>query len=551
MLMLTLVISPVAHAADDDKKASDQFMENADAKKKGSMADTLVVMSASAMGAGAITSCTGPGRISPSSIAFIAGSVIYLMGEISSGKAQKESIKKRADDLRMTKEKMTVGGDVQKMALEEALKEQEETLKFIRKRKGFMTAVNVAWIAAAGLAILENFPLLIPLNTQACPALQVSSVPWILAIEGAWMAAIGFSSGQPLAAMLTPIALGVALTFIPGLTLPVTRAVLFSAAAVFALKAAGELGEKEGVIEKNISMLKEALGQFENETGQTTTAGSLAGTTSGSESGSSNTQEVAGAGTLGSSEVANQAVASGNASAADASVTDKTCATSAGTKVTVGSDCTKPVSLSFSKPSVDIPSLQVAAQTAVQAANSLAAGNAGAAEISAASLANMAANVEAGKKTALNLLNNRLAKEGKPKLDLDGETKKSVESMTASMLASIDKGGAPLMAALGGLGSSPAVIAPVKVEAASEPVEPSVLATSVAPAVSAPVTEAATAKDLTVAQVDEKKDSLENYEVETSDISRNKDATIWQQVTNRYQNNYGKFFERKKVQTVP
>jgi hypothetical protein len=200
---------------------------------------------------------------------------------------------------------------------------------------------------------------------------------------------------------------------------------------------------------------------------------------------------------------------------------------------------------------VEIPSLTMAAQTATQAANSFAAGDSAGAEISVASLAAMAANVEAGRKTALNLLNNRLDREGKPKLDLDAETKKAVDSMSANMLKAMDKAGAPLMAALGGLGSSPAAMAPVKVEASPVAVEPMAITN---PAVSTPttqITETGIAKDLTVAQLDAKKDSLENYEVETSDISKNKESTIWQQVTNRYQNNYDRFFERKKVTASP
>ncbi len=551
--MFTLISAPVAHATGDDTKASDQFLENADAKKKGSMADTLVVMSASALGAGAITGCIGPGKVSPSNVAFAAGSIIYLLSEISSGKEQKESIKKRAEDLALSKEKMTGGGDAQKMALEEALKDQEETLKFIKKRKGFMTAVNVAWVAASGLAIAEAMNiLLLPVFTQACAGLNITSIPWLIAIEIAFAATIGISEGQPLQALLAPIALGMAVFFIPLKALPATRAVLYSASAVFALKAAGELSEKEKVIEKNVSMLKEALGQFEKETQTTTGLDVASNSNNDSRANSTNTTSgslpgsAAGQGSINTLASGNQAAAAGTTAS-----TTKTCAVGVGDKVAIGADCSRPVTLAFTRPSVEIPSLTTAGVTATQAANSFAAGDSAGAEISAASLSAMAANVEAGRKTALNLLNNRLAKEGKPKLDLDAETQKAVDSMSANISQSIDKGGAPLMAALGGLGSSPAAMAPVKVETAPVVVEPTALATAVAPVPATQLTETGMAKDLTVAQASEKKDSLDNYDVETSDISRNKEATIWQQVTNRYQTNYGRFFERKKVPTTP
>lgn len=542
------MISPVGFAAEN---ASDQFAENPDAQKKGSMADTLIVMSASAMGAGAITACTGPGRISPSSIAFIAGSLIYLLGEISSGKAQKDSIKKRSEDLKLAQEKMAGGGDAQKMALEEALKEQEETLKFIKKRKAFMTALSVAWVAAAGLAILENFPLLIPLNTQACPALKVTSIPWIIAIEVAWISAIGFSSGQPLGALLAPFAIGAAVAFIPAKALPATRAVIYSASAVFAMKAAGELGEKEKVIEKNISMLKKALGQFEEET-STDQSSLLAANTA--LSGEGNDRLISPGATTSSSTATLTPTTAGNtaagASNAVANESERTCASTVAGKVSVGSDCSNPLKLSATKPQVDVPALQMAAQTATDMSNSMSSGNIGEAEVSAASLSSMAANVEAGRKTALNLLNNRLQREGKPQFDLDGETKKAVESMSAGILETINKGGAPLMAALGASNIGlQTVAASEKIEATPDLNAATVIAaTPVAPQI-IPAPELAAPVETKVAQIYEKTDSLENYELETSDISSNKETTIWQQVTNRYQNNYGRFFERKKLQT--
>ena len=40
--------------------------------------------------------------------------------------------------------------------------------------------------------------------------------------------------------------------------------------------------------------------------------------------------------------------------------------------------------------------------------------------------------------------------------------------------------------------------------------------------------------------------SLNDFEVDTLDVSSNRDATFWEQLTNRYKTNYRRFFEQKK-----
>ncbi len=63
---------------------------------------------------------------------FMGGSVVNIAGEIMAGKAQNENHKMRSSDLRMLSEKMknTVGGDLQKEALEQALKEEKSDSRF-------------------------------------------------------------------------------------------------------------------------------------------------------------------------------------------------------------------------------------------------------------------------------------------------------------------------------------------------------------------------------------------------------------------------------------
>ena len=110
IISIVLISSPVSLA--NDQMASDKFAANPEAKKKSSMAQTLVVMSSSAFGASALVGCVGGGTIAGSSIAFSAGSFIYIMSEITAGKALRDSLKKRAKDLELVKEKMVGGGVV-------------------------------------------------------------------------------------------------------------------------------------------------------------------------------------------------------------------------------------------------------------------------------------------------------------------------------------------------------------------------------------------------------------------------------------------------------
>lgn len=545
ILSLTLIISPVAVGAED---ASKQFLENPDAEKKGSMAKTLVVMATSSLGAGAPVGCAMGGMIAPSSMVFTAGSLIYLLGEMNTGKSRNSSLKKRAEDMKLSQEKLKAGGDTQRVALEEALKEQKDLLAFLEKRSGYMNAVKLAWMAAAGVAIGEALGF--TLFTMNCAGAGPAAVPWIAGLSIAYQLMIGIKSGELLSVLLAPVVLGVTLFFIPMKSLPVTRAALYSGAALAAGSVASDLSEKKKVIQNNISMLEATLNQFNQET-LASDSSNLPGADESSrafqtEIARSNTGTAVRSGSTAAGTVSNLP----GADAASAAFLEKTCAVGQGENVKIGSDCTNPIQLKSSGVFSDIPELQAAALNSVQTANSMASGNSVAgANISDASLASSAGRIKEINEGLMKRLNDKLAREGKPKVDLDIEAKKALDGMTASIMGEIDKGGAPLLASLEpALGTSPSAATPAVFEKGNSPVP--VQAAVPAPSFPAVIETLPTEKPTEFSATTVKADSLENYEVNTEDVSKNKETSIWEQVTTRYQMNYGRFFERKKPETV-
>ncbi len=540
VISFVLLVAPVGFAAEN---ASDQFSSNPEAKAKGSMMNTLMVMSTSAMGTSIVVGCAGGGVLAGSSVVFAAGSLVYLLGEIAGGKDQNKVLKKRASDLELLKDKMSGGGDVQRAALEQALNEQKDTLKFINKRKMWLMAVNVAFTGAAGLAIAESIPPGSLLFAMVCPGVLPASSPWLLAIGGAYAATVGLTSGEPIAALLGPVLFVAAGIFVPGLTAPQTRAIVMSAAAATAFMLTSELGEKAKVVKENIEKLEKALAQFDSESG-TEQNSSLAQTESDALANQTDRSGAAGSASLNA--------LSGNTAALQDS---KTCAskTSDGKSISLSSNCSNTLKLASSPTSLNanLPDLTQAAQTSAEMANAFAAGNIAAAEVSAASLNAMAARVNAAKDSALLKLNAKLAETGQPKLDLDGETKKMVASMNSSMAGAIEKGGAPLMAAVGpmtGLGSTSGLIKADESSKVTAVTSAPIDGPSLRPVTEAILPESGIANSGAVKP--EKTDSLDNYEVNVEDVAKNSGASIWQQVSNRYLMNYGKFFERKRVESV-
>lgn len=534
VLSLTLMISPVSFAAEN---ASNQFAANPEAKAKGSMVNTLMLMTSSAFGAQMVMVCVGGGKLAGSTVTFAAGSLVYLLGEITGGQDQNKVLKKRAKDLELLKEKMSGGGDVQRAALEQALTEQKEMLKFINKRKMWATAVNVIYIAAAGLSIIEAIPPGMMLFSMACPAVVPASSPWIFAIGGAYAATVGMASGDTIAGLLGGTIGVAAAIFVPGVVTPPVKAVLFTAIAAFAMKVSGELGKKADVVKENISKLESAIAQFDSESGTQQNSTSLAE----SDALANQTQNTTTSGS------ASLNTLSGNTAA---QLDSRTCVSNSsdGSSTSIGSNCSNTVRLATTPTALNanIPDLTQASQTSTEMANAFAAGNIAGAEISAASLNSMAARVNAAKDLALAKLNATLTANGKPKLDLDGETKKMVDSMTASMAGAVDKGGAPLMAAVGpmtGLGTTSAL---PKAAAEISPVNAVTTAPVSLPATDPALVDSAAAKTAEV--IPEKTDTLDNYEDNTEDIAKDSGASLWQQVSNRYLMNYNKFFERKRVE---
>ena len=97
------------------------------------------------------------GTTKPSLWAFMGGSLVYIYDEIDSATRMVKQMEKKAEYLDTIKSSGPYGGEYQLAALEAQLKDQEQTLKFIKKRMNLLTVAGVAFGTATALALVEGF----------------------------------------------------------------------------------------------------------------------------------------------------------------------------------------------------------------------------------------------------------------------------------------------------------------------------------------------------------------------------------------------------------
>ncbi|MFL5785082.1 MAG: hypothetical protein ACJ76H_10755, partial [Bacteriovoracaceae bacterium] len=92
----------------------------------------------------------------PSLLLYMAGSAVYLMGEMQGGKAQKKSLEDSDASVKDLAEKKKEGGEVQLATLEAQLKDKKEKKKVADGRAKWSGAAAAMMLAAAGLALAES-----------------------------------------------------------------------------------------------------------------------------------------------------------------------------------------------------------------------------------------------------------------------------------------------------------------------------------------------------------------------------------------------------------
>lgn len=118
----------------------------------------LLGIATSIVGSSIIEQCSFGLKI-PSIATYMAGSITYLISEITGGQNQNTEQKERLARIEELKNQIAEnkgGGDVQRVLLEQRLKEEQDLSAFVGERITWLTAVMLMYTVAAGLAIMEE-----------------------------------------------------------------------------------------------------------------------------------------------------------------------------------------------------------------------------------------------------------------------------------------------------------------------------------------------------------------------------------------------------------
>ena len=549
-LSLQLILAPVAIA----QSAGDQF--RSEPARNGGMdiyAKQIVSLATSAIGANIITSCL-KGKLLPSLMVFMGGSLVNIAGEIMGGKAQNENHKKRASSLKMLEEKMkqTPGGDLQKASLEEALKEEKETLAFINKRKMWSLAVTAAFLAAAGLSFMEKMRP--DLGIAACgPDYKAPFTAKALAVAysvGPGLLGAG-GDGGPISqygGML--VALGT-MTGVLGKVVPkayqtpMSRVITFGAATVLQGLIVKGLMDRAKATKENIEKLEKALAAFKDQTN--TDNGIAQDGSSSSPMFDSNGAQIDP--NSGRNYAINQL--------ADGSTLPKECWSSTNQGMEYSSSaCKSPVRLpspSFAA-GINVPTLQSAAQLSNDLAQQVSRGDIGAAEASAAALGAQAGKLKQIRDNIAKQVNDQLKAKGEKPIDFEGESQK----LASQMMSDFNKLSGS-NAGLAGLGSgSGSGLDSALAGDADKKEETNVKTASGGAGINVPsvtggiITEGlVNDPSLTEGFLAASDNANVDYEYNEDDVSDRTDVSIFDQVSNRYMFQYNKLFSREKPKLEP
>lgn len=160
-LSLQLILSPVAFAAGEEPASvsgTEELASSYQGNTKNGGYDfytkQVLGIGISAVGTGIISKCLTGLKV-PSIAVFMGGSLVHIASEVLGGKLESEAHKKKLKDIKLVEENLAKGGEVQKEALIQRKKDEEQTRDFIKKRILWTTAIMAIYGTSMGLSILE------------------------------------------------------------------------------------------------------------------------------------------------------------------------------------------------------------------------------------------------------------------------------------------------------------------------------------------------------------------------------------------------------------
>lgn len=548
IMSLNLILVPVAFG----QGSGDQYRQGSTSSHSTvSYMKQILGLGIGVIGSNILTTCK-MGTMQPSVLLFMAGSLAMIGSEIAAGKNQSKLHDAKTKDLEMIKEKMKMegeGGDIQKGILETALKEEKETQSFIKKRRNWMTAISVVFMASTVLSILEfwwSFPP--PVGTgktdsAACTSNGgITSKLLAMAITMSWSWGAGKVGGGPISQYG-----GMLLTLLPQVTSldsvmsvaygsAIPRAITFGVSTGISGWITVDLAKKYNVVSENVKKMESVVSQFKKET--ETDAGIEKGAPT-----SEDPDKVAGG---------KKPVYEVNKLANGSKVKDCFSNSSNGVDYSPAG-CSNPLKILPIKFGANFnnSSLTAVSNLTTDMAQLISNGDIDGASIKADEIAGYAARIKDIKDKVEKDLNTMLKANGKPTIDIDKEVAASSAAMEADYMKRNN---------ISGSTASPQVANPSSTSDKDSNPSPDLKITSATAAAlvtpeSVPMPsfsdEISTEESETVSNSDSSSNTtLNDYESTAEDISKKPDVSIFKQVSNRYILNYTKIFERKKAPEV-
>lgn len=586
ILSFTLIVSPMSFAQTEVPSEPSQESSGCQSSPDDSYAKQIASMGMAAVGTGALLTCK-MGSALPSVYIFMAGSLAYIASELMGGKAQQQDQKELAAKIKQWEEIKARGGEVQLETMKAALKNEKDTLAFLEKRNTWMKAIAAIFITAAGMALVEEtelmawiaspvkWPMWPPMKFGACT--PEGTIAQGMAVKAALAGAYSFGISASQCGMkkyaTMGVAMGVSVTALgpivsTALNTPMTRKALFIAEAAAVTMVAADVSSKSGKVKESITKLESLVSQFQANTQVTTeltpgtTSGSTSGATSGSNSGGGSTTGGRGGITGGSAGGSTSGFAGGDYDVTTLPDSEtrlgRHCWSQNQNTVDYNTNCETPVTLNVPKTDMKwtIPTLNSASNSAKEMAQAIASGDMSRADVVARSLAGQASTLnDIVKSQEANINKARLAR-GEKAIDFDKAVKDQVASMEAAINAEAKKSGTNMPL----LGNDEASSLADSSKTNSLQVNTAESDESVSVPQNIP-TDGSEENVISEGLMNEgsmtsgnklSSNSLSNEDGKNSsnknnDISEDDDVSLFKQLSNRYQSNYGHFFKRRDL----
>lgn len=549
------IAAPTETAAKNDSSSSEKKEEGG-----GSIANQILALGTGVIGSNILLSCK-LGGVTPSIMAFGAGSLVYIGSEIAGAKAQQAFIKVKKDEIAQLKATMTEGGDLQRGIIEAKLKEEEDKLGFVKKRKMWTMAVSAIYGAATGLAAMEFACITNKITLPACTQWVVagceggSSLPSSTLLSGAIVGAYGFAVGNAggtavsrygtaLAAGLGVVVPSVSAKVAIAYQTPKTRMVTFGIGTALAATVMMELSKIQKDLESNISDLKTLLADYSSKTQDVSGIKDGAGAV---DLAKDNLNLMQGSGSV-------------NRMAIGADLNKHCWGKDDQGRQTYSDDaCNNALKLAKPKynSKFNLPTLQSVANTGVDMAQAVASGDMGAADIAAANLASNAMRVNEIKDKLIKDINDQEKKNGKKPFDYNKAVDDGIASMKKDLTRGLARNGvnlASLSPSDSSLASmSKALAADDEVNATGGEVGQDAILLGADDSMDINLDEGMSEGEMGFSEGDNTvaaTHTLEDFETQESDILAKPEESIFKQLSNRYLLNYGRIFESKGPETT-